>query len=283
MGLSEGSTDAGAADATEDNEGTKVAGEPDVTSPALSVPSTPLPEAKESPAPTTSTVNEESDSDSDESTSSWSSSDSWSSGDLHFDDQTQLNTALNAAALQSTELEVQQEEALEFDSDPLGEGVNVIKPEAPVFETTYMSRPGTANSRSGGASKSTTEEKGAGDSTTNTGSEARTRKKSLRHDALQLVTSRPHFAPNRCMMTLTHGNPDAFEREGRRYVVASDLSEESRYAVEWGIGTVLRDGDEMIVVNAQETESKRKCPTRLLFFYPVLLMLYSRPSGRHIW
>ncbi|KAF8610414.1 adenine nucleotide alpha hydrolases-like protein [Ceratobasidium sp. AG-I] len=122
---------------------------------------------------------------------------------------------------------------MEFDSDPLGEGVNVIQPEAPVFETTYMSRPGTANSRS-----------------------ARTRKKSLRHEALQLVTSRPHFAPNRCMMTLTHGNPNAFEREGRRYVVASDLSEESRYAVEWGIGTVLRDGDEMIVVNVQETESK---------------------------
>lgn len=58
------------------------------------------------------------------------------------------------------------------------------------------------------------------------------------------------------MIMLTNGNPDAAEREGRRYVVASDLSEESRYAVEWGIGTVLRDGDEMIVVNVQETENK---------------------------
>lgn len=269
-GLRESSAGAGTADATEEKEDAKVAGEPDVTSPALSVPGTPLPDTKESPAPTTSTVNEDSDSDSDESTSSWSS-DSWSSGDIQFDDQTQLNTALNAAALQSAELQhAQQEEALEFDSDPLGEGVNVIQPEAPIFETTYMSRPSAANSRSG-ASKSATESKGEADSTANQGEGTRTRKKSLRHEALQLVTSRPHFAPNRCMMTLTQGNPDAFEREGRRYVVASDLSEESRYAVEWGIGTVLRDGDDMIVVNVQETESKRKRQSRI-FHLPASLI-----------
>ena len=46
------------------------------------------------------------------------------------------------------------------------------------------------------------------------------------------------------------------ERKKRRYVVASDLSEESRYAVEWGIGTVLRDGDEMWLVTVVENESK---------------------------
>ena len=39
------------------------------------------------------------------------------------------------------------------------------------------------------------------------------------------------------------------EREGRRarrekrYLVASDLSDESIYAIEWTIGTVMRDGD----------------------------------------
>jgi hypothetical protein len=236
-----------------DKEDVKVAGEPDATAPA-STEGAPLPDPKESPAPTSSTVEDESDSDSDDSTASWSSSNSWSSGDIQFDDQTQLNTALNSAALQSPELmSAQQEEALEFDSDPLGEGVNVIQPEAPVFEKSLMSRPGTANSAS--ASKSTV---GNADSRANTDAAGRAHKKSLRHDALELATARPFYGPNRCMIMLTHGNPDGAEREGRRYVVASDLSEESRYAVEWGIGTVLRDGDEMIVVNVQETESKRK-------------------------
>jgi len=42
----------------------------------------------------------------------------------------------------------------------------------------------------------------------------------------------------------------------RQYVVASDLSQESRYAVEWGIGTVLRDGDEMLIVTVIESDSK---------------------------
>jgi hypothetical protein len=30
-------------------------------------------------------------------------------------------------------------------------------------------------------------------------------------------------------------------------MLLSDLSDESRYAMEWGIGTVLRDGDELYV------------------------------------
>jgi len=38
--------------------------------------------------------------------------------------------------------------------------------------------------------------------------------------------------------------------------LASDLSDESRYALEWGIGTVLRDGDEMLIVTVVENESK---------------------------
>lgn len=238
-----------------EKEGVKVAGEPDVTSPSSAL-GVPLPDPKESPAPTSSTIEDESESESDDETASWTSSDSWTSGDIQFDDQTQLNTALNSAALHTAELMSQQEEGLEFDSDPLGEGVNVIQPEAPVFEKTFMARPGTANSGS-------VTRKGTGDSIGNGGEGANTdvagrgRKRSLRHDALELATSRPVYGPNRCMIMLTHGNPDGAEREGRRYVVASDLSEESRFAVEWGIGTVLRDGDEMIVVNVQETENKR--------------------------
>ncbi|CAE7202377.1 unnamed protein product [Rhizoctonia solani] len=236
-----------------DKENVKVAGEPDDTSPTD--PSTSPSDTKEASVPPSSTADDESDSGSDESSGSWDSDEeSWSSGDIQFDDQTELNTALNSTALQATELMLaQQEEALEFDSNPLGEGVNIIQPTEPVFEKTYFSRPGTANSASGSASKENAQ---GSNSAGPTDAAGRGRKRSMRHDALELATSRPVYGPNRCMIMLTHGNPDAAEREGRRYVVASDLSEESRYAVEWGVGTVLRDGDEMIVVNVQETESK---------------------------
>jgi hypothetical protein len=48
-----------------------------------------------------------------------------------------------------------------------------------------------------------------------------------------------------------HGDPASVVRATgktpKTYIVASDLSEESRYAVEWGVGTVLRDGDSMYV------------------------------------
>ncbi|CAE6509474.1 unnamed protein product [Rhizoctonia solani] len=237
-----------------DKEDVKVAGEPDDASPTD--PSTSPSDAKASSVPPSSTADDETDSDSDESSGSWDSDEgSWSSGDIQFDDQTQLNTALNSTALQSPELMLaQQEEALEFDSDPLGEGVNIIQPTEPVFEKTYFSRPGTANSTSGSTDRGNAQ--GSQNSAGPTDAAGRGRKKSMRHDALELTTSRPVYGPNRCMIMLTHGNPDAAQREGRRYVVASDLSEESRFAVEWGVGTVLRDGDEMIVVNVQETESK---------------------------
>ncbi|KAJ1310107.1 hypothetical protein OPQ81_006854 [Rhizoctonia solani] len=236
-----------------DKEGVKVAGEPGNASPTD--PSTSPPDAKEGSVPASSTADDETDSDSEESSGSWDSDEeSWSSGDIQFDDQTQLNTALNSVALQAPEIMMaQQEEALEFDSDPLGEGVNIIQPTEPVFEKTYFSRPTTANSASGSADKEKTDDQTSAGPSDAAG---RGRRKSMRHDALQLVTSRPFYGTNRCMIMLTHGNPDAAEREGRRYVVASDLSEESRFAVEWGVGTVLRDGDEMIVVNVQETESK---------------------------
>ncbi|QRW27115.1 stress protein A family protein [Rhizoctonia solani] len=241
-----------------DKEDVKVPGEPDDVSPTD--PSTsPSTTTKEGSVPASSTAgDDDTDSDSDESSGSWDSDEeSWSSGDIQFDDQTQLNTALNSEALQSPELMLaQQEEAAEFDSDPLGEGVNIVQPTEPVFEKTYFSRPGTTNSTSGSTAVGKGNGQGDQSSAGPTDAMGRGRKKSMRHDALELTTSRPVYGPNRCMIMLTHGNPDAAEREGRRYVVASDLSEESRYAVEWGIGTVLRDGDEMIVVNVQETESK---------------------------
>ncbi|ORY22020.1 hypothetical protein BCR39DRAFT_552317 [Naematelia encephala] len=85
------------------------------------------------------------------------------------------------------------------------------------------------------------------------------RSKSLK-TGLELVTGRPSFARDRCTITLSQGDPDgALEVSGkrlRRYVVLSDLSDESRYAVEWAIGTVARDGDELFIISVKEDENK---------------------------
>lgn len=115
----------------------------------------------------------------------------------------------------------------EIEVDPLGEGPNVIVPPEPLFAT-----PSARN---------------------------QSKRKTMK-SGLELVTSRPTFARDRCTITLTHGEPDeALEESGkrlRRYVVLSDISEESTYAVEWAIGTVARDGDEVFLVTVKEDESK---------------------------
>ncbi|KAL8290289.1 hypothetical protein RQP46_003228 [Phenoliferia psychrophenolica] len=76
--------------------------------------------------------------------------------------------------------------------------------------------------------------------------------------ALKLVSGRPIFEKNRCTVTLVHGDPElaAKERRTRKYLVASDLSEESLFAIQWAIGTVLRDGDECLIVSVIETDTK---------------------------
>jgi len=136
-----------------------------------------------------------------------------------FDELTDLNTSKNAALGAPME---NTEDPLEQEPDPLGEGVNVVRLPEPIFQQTLM-----------GSSRR---------------SEPR-RRKSQRVDPLPLVTGRPHFQRDRCTVNLTHGNPVGVtdNRRPKMYMVASDLSEESRYAVEWGIGTVLKDGDEMCV------------------------------------
>jgi hypothetical protein len=135
-----------------------------------------------------------------------------------FDPVTEANTERNALVA----TDVAEPDPLEI-SDPLGEGVNVVVPPEPYFPTT-LNHSSSRNPR---------------------------RRKSTRPDPLPLQTGRPAFQRDRCTITLTQGDPERILREGsrrpRRYVIASDLSDESRYAVEWGIGTVLRDGDEMWV------------------------------------
>lgn len=146
-----------------------------------------------------------------------SEEESWSEGD-QFDPVTEKNTERNALV---------PADRIENDAvdipDPLGEGVNVVIPPEPYFPSTL-----------------------------NTGARNPRRRKSTRpQDTLPMVTSRPVFQRDRCTITLTHGAPEKLlEESGRRpkrYVLASDLSDESRYALEWGIGTVLRDGDELYV------------------------------------
>jgi hypothetical protein len=120
------------------------------------------------------------------------------------------------------------------DPDPVGEGVNVIIAPEPYFPSSLNS----SNSR---------------------GKRNIRRRKSVKtHEPLPFNTSRPIFQRDRCTITMTQGDPEGTlgGRRKRRYVVASDLSEESRYAVEWGVGTVLRDGDEMLIVTVVENEAK---------------------------
>lgn len=148
--------------------------------------------------------------------------DEWSDDGLGFDPLTERNTEQNA-------LIAPIEDGLlmdaEIDPDPLGEGVNVVVPPEPYFPST-LNRTGAGNTsrRRGGGPK---------------------RKKSRHHEELPHSTSRPIFQRDRCTINIIQGNPDAVDGKKRSFVVASDMSEESRYAVEWGIGTVLRDGDEM--------------------------------------
>lgn len=133
-----------------------------------------------------------------------------------FDSVTEANTEANSLVA----AEVAEPDPLEI-PDPLGEGVNVVVPPEPYFPTT-LNHSSPRNPR---------------------------RRKSTRPDPLPLQTGRPVFQRDRCTISLTQGDPERTLRETgrgpRRYVIASDLSDESRYAVEWGIGTVLKDGDEM--------------------------------------
>ena len=169
-------------------------------------------------------------------------SDDSSSDDDFFDPVTERNTEQNAHIVP-----VGPEAVLNpidgEDPDPVGEGVNVVVAPEPYF-------PSSLNSL---------------------GSNARGKRNPRRrktHEPLPLKTSRPIFQRDRCTITITQGDPEGSlgDRKKRQYVVASDLSEESRYAVEWGIGTVLRDGDEMLIVSVVENESKSEIHSRLRNF-----------------
>jgi hypothetical protein len=162
----------------------------------------------------------------------------WSEDDA-LDPVTERNTERNALLTSVDGGFIGLEIDADVDPDPHGEGVNVVVPPEPYF-------PSTLNYPSGGTGNSTR------------GKRNPRRRKSTRHEPLPSQTSRPIFERDRCTIAIRQGNPEEkhADRRIRRYIVASDLSEESRYAVEWGIGTVLRDGDEMLIVTVVENESK---------------------------
>ena len=67
--------------------------------------------------------------------------------------------------------------------------------------------------------------------------------------------------PNRNIRTILRGDYAKMEEEaseGRRrqrmYIVAVDLSDESAHALEWTIGTMLRDGDTLLAIYAIDEE-----------------------------
>lgn len=160
----------------------------------------------------------------------------WSDeGAGRFDVLTEKNTEQNAL-IAAHELHAELDpDDVTMDPDPLGEGVNVVVPPEPYFPSTLNRSSFTSIKGKRGAPK---------------------RKKSRHHETLPLRTARPLFQRDRCTITMTQGDPEASERRRRMYIVASDLSEESRYAVEWGIGTVIRDGDHLLIVTVVENEGK---------------------------
>jgi len=86
----------------------------------------------------------------------------------------------------------------------------------------------------------------------------------IRHAAkMNIILSPIHSTPtaHRCIRQITRGDYARFQKEAeqglrrqRMYLVATDLSDEAAYALEWTIGTVLRDGDTLLAVYAVDEE-----------------------------
>jgi nucleotide-binding universal stress UspA family protein len=81
---------------------------------------------------------------------------------------------------------------------------------------------------------------------------------------LSMAISPIHSIPeaHRCVRQVLRGNYAKFQDEAEKglrrqrvYLVATDLSEEAAYALEWTIGTVLRDGDTLLAVYAVDEET----------------------------
>lgn len=66
---------------------------------------------------------------------------------------------------------------------------------------------------------------------------------------------------NRCVRTIYRGDFAKMQQEARddqrrvrKYLVATDLSDEAQHALEWTVGTVLRDGDTLLAIYCVDEE-----------------------------
>jgi hypothetical protein len=80
---------------------------------------------------------------------------------------------------------------------------------------------------------------------------------------MTMTLSPIHSTPSahRCIRQILRGDYRKYSSEAekglrrqRMYLVATDLSEEAAYALEWTVGTVLRDGDTLLAVYAVDEE-----------------------------
>jgi hypothetical protein len=80
---------------------------------------------------------------------------------------------------------------------------------------------------------------------------------------MTMTLSPIHSTPSahRCIRQILRGDYRTYQHEAekglrrqRMYLVATDLSEEAAYALEWTVGTVLRDGDTLLAVYAVDEE-----------------------------
>lgn len=76
------------------------------------------------------------------------------------------------------------------------------------------------------------------------------------------VSTIDNGVPNRSIRTIVRGEFDEIQKEAdegrrrqRKYVVATDLSQESQNALEWTIGGLLRDGDTMYAIYAMHEDA----------------------------
>src|SRR5277367_3381802 len=67
---------------------------------------------------------------------------------------------------------------------------------------------------------------------------------------------------NRCVRTIYRGDFAEMQKEAsenqrrvRKYLVATDLSDEAAHALEWTVGTVLRDGDTLLAIYCVDEET----------------------------
>ncbi|GAA6057142.1 hypothetical protein JCM3770_004844 [Rhodotorula araucariae] len=184
--------------------------------------------------------------------------------DFEFDEEVEKNTEANASADTPFDFLTREGTTMVYP----GEGPNLLPPTDPMSANF---RPGALAARtaaSAAAAAPPGSPSAAGPPRANPRTGLVPRRKPTRSGTLgttpklELNTGRPTFEKNRCTVTIVQGEPDrVLEESGgrktrRRYLVASDLSEESIYAIQWAIGTVIREGDECIIVSVMETDTK---------------------------